>query len=99
DQPVAAAAVRDAEHDSESGAWAPVHRLVFLRHFPEHPDPVFVFLLSEPAHDGTRAERGRTGFAGSRKIAARLAVDAVPENPVAGRAALRVFRNEGRRDP
>src|SRR5439155_19357170 len=99
DQPVAAAVVRDAEHDSESGARPAVHRLVLLWHLSEHPDRVFDLLLSDPADDRTRVERGRAGFAGSRKIAARLALDVVPKNPVAGRAALRVLRDEVRRDP
>ena len=38
DHAAAAAAVRDAEHDPEGGARPAVHRLVQLRHLPEHPD-------------------------------------------------------------
>ena len=98
-EPVAAAAVRHPEHDPESGARPAVHRLVQLRHLRQYPDRLQHLLLPDPADHRARLERGRTGPARSGEIAARLALDPVPQDPAAGRAALRVFRHEGRRHP
>src|SRR5450759_2275072 len=96
-KPAVAAAVRHAEHDPESGARSAVHRLVQLRHLSEHPDRLQHLLLSDPADHRARAERSRTRSIGPCKIAARVALDLVSQDPVAGRTALRVFWYEGRR--
>src|SRR5437867_3139035 len=83
-EPVVAAAVRDAEHDPESGARSAVHRLVQLRNFCQHPDCVQHLLFSDPADDRARVERGRTRSPGPCEIAARLALDPVSQDSTAG---------------
>src|SRR5262249_11875988 len=93
------AALGQPEHDPQGRARAADHRVVQIRHWAERHDGVRHLLLSDRAHHRARLARSRAGPARPRAHAARLALAALHQDSASRRAALRLLRHEGRRDP
>src|SRR5262245_10422125 len=93
------AAAGEPQHDPQGRPWSADHRLVQIWHRPQHHDGLRHLLFSDRADHGAWATRGRARSSGSRAHPARLALAAVHQDPVSGRPALYLLRDEGRRDP
>ena len=75
------AAAGQPQHDPEGRARAADHRLVQLRHRPEHHDGVRDLLLPDRADHRARAARGRARSARSGAHAQGLALAGVHQDP------------------